>query len=371
MGALQFVDVPGYAALLLRRTFSDLEKPESLIPRSHEWLGPTPARWHGTSRHWSFPSGATLSFGHLDTDNDVYQYQSAAYQFIGFDELTQFNDWQFRYLFSRLRRPEGMNVPLRMRAGSNPGGIGHRWVKERFIREGRREGRWFIPSRLADNPFIDQVAYRASLAKLDHITRRQLEDGDWEVTEGGLLFKRHWFEIVAEAPRDARRVRYWDLAATKKKDGNDPDWTAGALIARTADGVHFIEDIRHNRDAPLEVERLIAQTAALDGPAVEVVMEQEPGASGVITIDHYRRRVLSGFDFHEHKSDANKLIRARPLSSAAEAGNVKLVCATWNNAFLDEVELFPTPGEHDDMVDAASGAHERLNAGNRFFVMSG
>ena len=369
-GALQFVDVPGYAALLLRRTFADLERPESLIPRSLAWLSATTAKWHAQRRQWTFPSGATLSFGHLDTDLDVYEYQSAAYQFIGFDELTQFSEFQYRYLFSRLRRPEGMAVPLRMRAASNPGGIGHRWVKDRFLRNGRAQGRWFIPSRLADNPHIDQAAYRVSLAKLDHITRRQLEDGDWEVTEGGLLFKRHWFPIVESAPREAKRVRYWDLAATKKKDGNDPDWTAGAKIAK-ADGVYYLEDIRHNRDAPLEVERLIRQTAELDGIEVEIIMEQEPGASGVITLDHYRRRVLDGFHFNAHKSDANKLVRARPLSSAAEAGNVKLVRGAWNEAFLDEVELFPTPGEHDDMVDAASGAHERLNAGNRFFVMAG
>ena len=306
-------------------------------------------------------------FGYLADPADHFRYQGARFQFLGFDELTHFREAQYLYLFSRLTKLQGMNVPLRMRAGSNPGGEGHGWVKRRFI----NSERMFIRSTLADNPSEDAAAYRLSLAKLDHITRRQLEDGDWEITEGGMLFKRHWFEIVDTAPRDARRVRYWDLAATKKKDGNDPDWTAGARMARTPDGVHFIEDVRHNRDAPLDVERLVQQTAALDGPAVEVVMEQEPGASGVITIDHYRRRVLSGFEFHEHKSDTNKLIRARPLSSAAEAGNVKIVRGAWNEAFLDEVELFPTPGEHDDMVDAASGAHERLNAGNRFFVMSG
>src|SRR5439155_6373928 len=94
-----------------------------------------------SSHTWKFPSGAVLRFGYLDTALDIYQYQSAEFQFIGFDELSQFKENDYRYLFSRLRKAKGIDVPLRMRSGSNPGGVGHEWVKKRFIEEGRKEGR--------------------------------------------------------------------------------------------------------------------------------------------------------------------------------------------------------------------------------------
>jgi predicted phage terminase large subunit-like protein len=357
--ALQFVDVPDYSALVLRRSFSDLEKPGALIPRSHEWLRHTPARWHGSTRSWAFPSGATLSFGYLENESDVYQYQGAEFTFCGFDELTQFSEAQFRYLFSRLRRRAGSKVPIRMRATSNPGGIGHRWVKERFVSNNIAEGRWFIPSKIADNPSLDEADYRKSLSHLDHITRLQLEEGDWDVVSGGLLFQRQWFRVVDQAPATARRCRHWDLAATKPKQGHDADWTVGVLMGRTADGHYCIEDIRRTQNTPLEVERLIRQTADTDGREVMVSIEQEPGAGGVNTIDHYQRVVLAGFHFEKNKPTTNKAARANPLSSAAEAGHVSIVRGQWNTAFLDEVELFPQ-GDHDDQIDSASGAMQMI-----------
>ena len=123
MAALQYVHVPGYAALLLRRTFPDLSLPEAIMSRSFEWLQGTDAIWHDKEKTWKFPSGATLTFGYLDAPRDHYRYQGSAFQFIGFDELTQFKENQYLYLHSRLRRLAGAEVPLRMRAASNPGDI--------------------------------------------------------------------------------------------------------------------------------------------------------------------------------------------------------------------------------------------------------
>ncbi|WP_288908012.1 phage terminase large subunit [uncultured Selenomonas sp.] len=168
------------------------------------------------------------------------------------------------------------------------------------------------------------------------------------------MFKREWFEVVRDYPRDARSVRYWDLAATEKRAGKDPDWTSGARIAEK-DGIYYIVDIRHVQSSPLGVERLVGQTAAVDGHVVKIHMEQEPGSSGVNTIDHYRRNILKGYAFYGDKKTSNKIERALPLSAAAEAGNVKIVIGDWNKAFLDEAEVFPN-GRHDDMVDSVSGA---------------
>lgn len=193
MAALQYVDVPGYAAILFRRTFADLRLPSALMARSHEWLTGTDARWNGAEHTWTFPSGAKLAFGYLDTERDKYRYQSAEFQFIGFDELTHFQEDDYLYLSSRLRKPADgplSMVPLRLRAASNPGGIGHRWVRRRYVEKLPRPDdpldtseacakRVFIPARLMDNPSINRDEYTRTLSILDPQTRKQLMDGDW------------------------------------------------------------------------------------------------------------------------------------------------------------------------------------------------
>lgn len=366
MGALQYVDVPGYAALILRRTYRDLALPGALMSRAHEWLGPSDARWREDEKTWVFPTGATLTFGYLETERDKYRYQSSAFQYIGFDELTQFTESQYRYMFSRRRRLEGANAPLRTRAASNPGDLGHDWVKQRFITEGREYGRVFIPAKLDDNPYLDRGEYVKSLSELDPVTRQQLLDGDWTARAAGNLFRREWFEVVDSYPAGLGLVRYWDLASTEATRGRDPDWTAGALMGRSQEGQYYLLDMRRMRGQPLAVEGLVRQMAMTDGREVGIYMEQEPGSSGVNTIDHYTREVLSGWAFRGERSTGSKLSRANPVSSQAEAGNIKLLRGAWIGEFLDEVEAFPN-GSHDDQVDAMSGAFEQV-VGPRWVV---
>ena len=206
MAALKYVDVPGYSALLLRRTYADLSKPGALMDRAHQWLRGTGAKWNEQKKQWTFPSGAVLTFGYLENDNDKYQYQGAEYQFIGFDELTQFKESSYTYLFSRLRRLKSSDIPLRMRAASNPGGVGAGWVYERFVPEGFspeqareqkvfwKEGeeedgrvtlRAFVPATLDDNPHLDREEYAHSLQELDAVERARLLRGDWSIQERG------------------------------------------------------------------------------------------------------------------------------------------------------------------------------------------
>lgn len=362
MAALQYVDVPGYSALLLRRTYADLSLPGAIMDRAQEWLRGTDAHWYEQRKTWVFPSGATLTFGYLDSENDKFRYQGAELQFCGFDELTQFTETQYRYLFSRLRKLEGVQVPLRMRAASNPGGIGHDWVKRRFLEEGPAAGRIFIPAWLEDNPSVDAETYAGSLAELDPLTRAQLRDGDWSVREVGRKFQREWFEIVDVRPHGLRLVRFWDIAGTEPKPGKDPDWTRGCLLGVSREGVYYLCDMVGTQATAGQVEALIRQTAELDGKAVPIRMEQEPGSSGKAVIDNYLRRVLPGFDFRGVPSTGSKEVRANPVASQAYAGNVKLVRGPWINAFLEEAEMFPMPGYHDDQVDALSGAFHFLQA---------
>lgn len=208
--ALKFVDIPDYSALLLRRTFPELKQEAGLIDVAHKWLQKTAAKWHEQDKTWSFPSGATLKFGYLDTENDKFRYQGGEYQYIGFDELTNFTESQYKYLFSRLRKKESLDVPLRIRGATNPGGIGGRWVYERFIPEeftpqqasemrvwykhgidgdGKTYRTAFVPSLLDDNPSLEQASYLESLNQLDEVTRQQYLTGDWLIqTRGDILY---------------------------------------------------------------------------------------------------------------------------------------------------------------------------------------
>ena len=363
MAALQYVDKPNYSALLLRRSFTDLSLPGALMDRARTWLMPTEATWRDSLKTWHFPSGASLTFGYLEKPGDEYRYQSTEFQMIGFDELTQFTENQYRYLFSRLRRSQDAEMPLRMRSASNPGGIGHEWVRERFIdAEGSVDTRIFIPASLPDNPYLDQEAYLESLNQLDPLTRQQLLAGDWSARQPGTLFKREWFPVVDELPIVRNRsIRYWDLAATPVKAGTDPDYTAGVRVDYGADGLYYVVDVKRMRGTPGEVEAFIKQTAQIDGSGTQIYIEQEPGASGVNTIYHYVTRVLADYTVRGQRATGSKVERAGPVSSQAEVGNVRLLRGAYLGPFLDEIEAFPLGG-HDDQVDGLSGAFMRLRS---------
>ena len=186
-----------------------------------------------------------------------------------------------------------------------------------------------------------------------------------EGQKSGGLFQRDWFKIVDGFPHEARLVRYWDMAATEPQPGTDPDWTVGLLMA-AFHGQFWIVDVQRLRGSPLTVEKHIKQTADLDTRRVVIHIEQEGGSAGPTVIDHYRRTVLVGYAVHGEKKTEDKATRAKPLASAAEAGNVLLVRGVWNGDFLDEIdEVFGGGAGHDDQADAASGAHTVLAPGNR------
>lgn len=182
-GALKWVDHPEYAALILRRTFSQLSHPDAIMNRALSWWKARPdVHWNEKQHTFTFPSGATITFGYLEHENDVFNYQGSAAQYVAFDELTQFSENQYTYLFSRMRSTHG--IPLNMRSASNPGGVGHIWVKNRFV-EHRTKGRIFVPSVLEDHPDeVYKTSYRGQLQKLPEHLRKQLEDGDWDAIIG-------------------------------------------------------------------------------------------------------------------------------------------------------------------------------------------
>jgi predicted phage terminase large subunit-like protein len=373
MGALQMVDRPRYSALLLRRTFRQLNQSNSIMNRARQWLANSDAVWREADKRFIFPSGATVTFGNLDSEDDVYQYDSSEFQYVGFDELTSFSERQYTYLFSRLRTTNDNPVPLRMRSASNPGNRGHDWVKARFIFGQPPEAlqrefatRFFLPARIADNPHIRSGEYLASLANLDAVRRRQLLDGDWEVMPSGNLFRREWFEIVDDWPREITgAVRAWDDAATR--DGGD--WSVGVLMAIVRSGVFYVVNVVRIQGSPLEVERLKAATAHADAQLTNrraiVLLQQEPGAAGKSYVEAQIRGPLSGFSVKVEHPTGDKYTRALPMSSAAQARNIKLVRGKWNKDFIDELEQAGPDDklyDHDDQWDAASSAYNYLSS---------
>lgn len=233
MAALQYVHVPGYSAIIFRKTLTDLQQNEGLLHRAHEWLDPYQEVRYIPSMHtFEWPNGARLAFGYMGSITAWMGYQGAAFQFVGWDEATQHQEIYYREMISRIRRvgcplhglriidgkyapiPDDPNcdqclmkgqlsrVPLRLRATSNPGGPGHLWLKKRFkIHKDKKTGQWvsgvperpFIPASYKDNPALDAESYKKSLAELDEARRAQLEEGDWDKLATG-LYKHPWFQ---------------------------------------------------------------------------------------------------------------------------------------------------------------------------------
>jgi len=209
---LRYMGHPQFSGLLLRHTTEELRelifKSQELYPKI--WPG---IKWSERKMQWTAPSGARLWMSYLDRDEDFLRYQGLAFSGIGFDELTQWQSpYAWNYMRSRLRST-APDLPIFMRATTNPGGRGHHWVKKMFIDPApygqaydatdsetgevlrypaghSKAGkplfkRRFIPARLSDNPYLSEAGdYEAMLLSLPEQQRRQLLEGDWDIKEG-------------------------------------------------------------------------------------------------------------------------------------------------------------------------------------------
>jgi predicted phage terminase large subunit-like protein len=183
----------------------------------------------------------------------------------------------------------------------------------------------------------------------------------------GLFFDVSKLEIVNAAPVDAARWRGWDKAGTE----NGGDFTVGVKLAKTADGIIYIEDVVRGQFGTAARDAIIRQTTARDGKAVKIIGEQEPGSGGKESAENFIR-MLSGYSVQTEKTSGSKELRADPLSSQLNAGNVKLVKGDWNKEFIEEFRKFPK-GKHDDIVDATSlafnAANQPIKQPARFYSM--
>ena len=203
--ALRQVNIPHYKGLILRKTFPQLTELIEKTQRYYPSVFPR-AKYNGTDHTWTFPSGAKIVFGSMQRTADRAKYQGKAYDFIGFDELTHFTYEEYSYMFSR-NRANGPGTRVYIRATANPGGIGHGWVKERFItaakpmqtiyedivyreRDGHEvrttQSRIFVPSSVFDNPALlaNDPHYIERLASMPEAERNALLYGDWDSFSG-------------------------------------------------------------------------------------------------------------------------------------------------------------------------------------------
>jgi phage terminase large subunit len=188
---------PGLQVLYLRRTYKQLES--TAVRRSRTQFDKNVARYYAGANRWEFNNGSVIDFGYCDTDGDAYQYKSAEYQIICFDEASEFSEFQFLYIRSRLRAKQSQRrsgVWPHVLCATNPEGRGVPWLKRLFVHPtdyGAHMARYmlndsevvvgFVPATIADNPHIDQD-YARNLKGLPEVKRRQLLYGEWDVFEG-------------------------------------------------------------------------------------------------------------------------------------------------------------------------------------------
>lgn len=360
--ALQYADVPGYNCLILRRTFQELALPGALIDISQSWLrGYEGVQWDNMGHRWKFREGSSITFGYIECEQDCARYYSSAFSTICVDEATLI-PWKYLQLVtnSRMRRAMSSALPLRIRYATNPGGVSHDEFRSYFVDPKTAQG-VFLPARLEDNPYLDRESYKKSLSRLDPVSRERLLHGNWDARPAGMYFKVERIKIidVAPDPTTYKGVRAWDMAGSVPRAGSNPDFTAGVLMSQTEDGRTIIHDVARFRLRAPEVEAKVRQIAELDGKALPVWLEIEPGSAGLAVCDNFVRKVLMGWEVQGFKTTGEKAVRAGPFASQVEAGTVYLVRGAWNKAYLEELEMFPE-GEKKDQVDASSLAFNRL-----------
>jgi len=214
----QGVKHANFSGLFLRRTYAQLQgSPTAPIERSHSFFKPLGGKFHAGDKVWKFPNGAMIKFGHMQYENDKHNYDGPEYHRICFDQVEQFSETQYRWMFSRLRRLKNYPVPCGMRSAANP--IGGSWVKHRFVTDEAIKalkgftaydpsppGMWFkadcgavfMPSRVADNPSLETGEYIERLQqKLGAVLAAKLANGDWSAVEGAII--------------DAENLRYFTL----------------------------------------------------------------------------------------------------------------------------------------------------------------
>lgn len=427
---LQYVHIPGYSAIIFRKTLTDLKQPSALIDRSFKWLANTDAKWQGDEHCWYFPTvnpdgkpghPSRLQFGYIGESNVYSRYQSAEYQTILWDELTQHEEANYTYLFSRLRKlvcPEHRldekgapiyvdncawcqiykSLPLRVRGATNPGGVGHEWVRARWQIEpadgrdpytiaeddttvvwvGKNPNRPFLQASYRDNPYIDQEAYGKALDELAPVERARLKHGNWAVNPDS-RFKRSWARYYSKrgdffilGKDGVGRAIDWkqlekvfitvDPASSLRSGmaeaikGSDPSYTVISVWGVTPDKHLLWLDMDRFQDEIPEVVKRIQKMYAKWRPHYIKIEANGPGRGVYQYCQIYNMNVIP---ITKH---SDKVVNSTTAQVKMELGRIWFPeYATWLKEAEDEV--FNWTGDtkqKDDIVDTLSDAANEI-----------
>lgn len=232
---------------------------------------------------------------------------------------------------------------------------GKNWVYELWMHGGQDYG--IIESPTTENTFLPAHFVDTLRQSMTSEMYRQEVQGQF-TDPMGQLFRHDWFHAIDSSaiPQKLAWHRYWDLAMTTKQSS---DYTASALVAIDEQGIMYIKDVMQLKAEYPEIRQRIIRTA-IDEP--DVVVGIEEAVSGYAAVQEIRRvPELASTTIRGIKVDKDKQSRAMPWAARAEAGKVCIARGSWNKPFLNEVTAFPE-GEHDDMVDAVSGALQMISA---------
>lgn len=419
LALVRWFQVLGYAGILFRRQAVDLVGAESAWEQSKRImgaLGGVPRESPSLSWRWT-DHRSSIEFRHLQHADDVLDHMGKAYACIVFEEVTHFLESQFWYLVSRLRSTCGVRPHVIATCNPDPDSFVAKlvawWidqatglpiesrcgVKRWFVRrdddsfdwadaksdvEARNPGKGalsvtFIASKLTDNPHLTRVdpEYATRLDALPLVERQRLKEGRWSRgAASGDYFRDHWFPRIALAPVPKRVVRAWDLAATAvTRESPDPDWTRGLKVSRynaspplrmlppgavLPEDQFAIVDRKSARSGPAEVEKLIFETAVLDGHETEIAFWQDPGQAGKAQAHALAASLGNmGYAVHTVLASRDKTAYARVWSPLCEKGRVSVLEADWTDDLMRLLGGFPG-GRYLDDVDAGSLAFQVL-----------
>lgn len=403
--------VPGFGAVFFRRSTVQIRNEGGLWDESAKVYPCAGARPREHVLEWRFPSAASVSFGHLEHDKTVLDWQGSQIPLIGFDELTHFTAKQFWYMVSRNRSMCGVRPYIR--ATCNPDADS--WVADLIawwidqetglpIQERAGVLRWFVrvgdvlvwadtkeelaghlmpdgvpippksltfvPAKLSDNKALMDAdpGYMASLLSLPLVERERLLGGNWKIRPAaGLYFQRSWCAVVDAVPAGTSFARGYDLAATvPSADNPDPDATSSTKIGRQPNGRYIVVDNTNDCLSPAGVERKIGNLASHDGKACLISLPQDPGQAGKSQVANLKLS-LSGFNVRSSTETGDKVTRFSPFSAQAEGGNVDVLRGDWNSRWFSSLENFPM-AKHDDDADSTSRAFDAVALGARYNI---
>lgn len=412
-------DNPKFGSVTIRRTFQQIDQEGGLwYEATQNVYKPFGIRPNESKHRITWPSGARSSFVHLQHEKDVYNYQGGQINLLKIDEATHFNSREVFYLIGRTRSMSGIKSYTRMTCNpdpdsflvNGPGGWGTGliswWIDADGFAIPERSGvvRWFardpaddsfifadskreleekhpgalvlsitfILATLDDNKKLLEIdpGYKARLLLLPLVDRERLlgsgRGGNWKIKPAaGSYFKRSYFEIVNQAPAEiVHEFRVWDLAATEKKEDNDPDYLASIKLGMLPDKRLIILNGSLDRLSPAKVDEKFTRLAIEDGPTCPQWIPVDPGAAGKTTVHHFLTglpnlpRNIAIRAYPQHKGRSTETL-VRPASSFAEREGFLMLRGPWNAAILQQLEEYPE-GSHDDAVSALSEAYNQM-----------